>query len=493
MTQGPQVTCLRKASLTLVASLIPGLAGAVEHRYEITVNESLSRLSVEAQFSEQVYRIRAGSRRAEGYLSNARECGSGDRLRTDGSLLDLPADGIRCLTYDVDLGQAAADERRNRDLDSGNIMVSPSRWMWRPELDGRTTIRAHFVLPDGMRVSLPWGAVDGQPSTFLLGASPESASAPAIFGRFDYREIEIRGAVLRVALPDSGARYDVDKILAWLEATATDVALMYGRFPNPSPLVVVMPRRGGFSWRSTSPVPFGRVTRNGGEAVELFVNPDRPLSEFLDDWTATHEFSHLGVPYLNSRARWVSEGFAQYYQNILLARSGAYDEERAWQKLWTGLDRGSKSMPDFSPNAVASERNRGGRMKLYWSGAALALLADVEWRRRSDGEESLDLALDRLQDCCLPGTTVWTGREFVTRLDELVGGEPVITPLFDAMADSPGFPEFATTLEQLGVIIDGEDVRIREGAPLSDLRKSLTRQDAATAAWRRSLDAAESD
>ena len=466
---------------------LPFSVVAAEHRYRLTVNENLSRLTVEARFDAPVFGIRAGSRRAERYLQGARDCESGVPLYPYGRRLRLPADGVDCLGYSVDLAAAARDERRNRDLAAGNVMVSPSRWMWRPELDEHTTIRATFSLPDGLRVALPWASVPGNPQEYILGPSPESASAPAVFGRFTYREIPLQEAILRVALPDTGARYDLDNVLAWLEAAATDVSLTYGRFPNPSALAVVLPRSGGRSWRSSSPVPFGRVTRNGGEAVELFINPDRPLSEFLDDWTATHEFSHLGVPYLNSEARWISEGFAQYYQNVLLTRSGAYDEERAWQKIWTGLDRGSRSMPTMSPNQAAGERSRGGRMKIYWTGAALALLADIEWRKRSDGQEYLDLALDRLQACCLPGTTVWTGREFVRKLDELVGGEPVISPLYDSIADRPGFPEFESTLRALGVIVEGENVWIRNEAPLSDTRRSLTRVDKERAAWRRQL------
>jgi len=38
-------------------------------------------------------------------------------------------------------------------------------------------------------------------------------------------------------------------------------------------------------------------------------------------------------------------------------------------------------------------------MKVYWSGAALALLADVELRRRSDGEQTLDDILGEFQQC----------------------------------------------------------------------------------------------
>jgi len=487
MTAGRRLGKTLRAMGCGLTACLPLAAGAAEHGYRIAVSADLSRLSVEARFDEPVTRIRAGSRRAGRYLQDAVDCETGSALRPDGRSLRLPHQGVVCLAYSVDFTAAARDERRNRDLAAGNVMVSPSRWMWRPELDDGTTIRARFLLPDDMRVALPWSAVPGRPDEFILGPSPESASAPAVFGRFTYREIPLAQAVLRVALPDTGAGYDLDKVLAWLEAAATDVTLTYGRFPNPSALAVVLPRSGGRSWRSSSPVPFGRVTRNGGEAVELFINPDRPLAEFLDDWTATHEFSHLGVPYLNSEARWVSEGFAQYYQNILLARSGAYDEERAWQKIWTGLERGSRSMPTMSPNQAASERSRGGRMKIYWTGAALALLSDVEWRRRSNGEESLDVALDRLQACCLPGTGVWTGREFVQKLDALVGGEPVITPLYDAIADRPGFPEFESTLTDLGVIVEGENVWIRNEAPLSDTRRSMTRVDEERAEWRRQL------
>ncbi len=73
----------------------------------------------------------------------------------------------------------------------------------------------------------------------------------------------------------------------WIRATATDVSLTYGRFPNPSPQVVVVPVSGA---RGT--VAFGRVVRDGGETVELLIDPEGDTSEFFTDWTATHEFSH---------------------------------------------------------------------------------------------------------------------------------------------------------------------------------------------------------
>ena len=58
-------------------------------------------------------------------------------------------------------------------------------------------------------------------------------------------------------------------------------------------------------------------------------------------------------------------------------------------------------------------------MRVYWSGAAIALLADVELRRRSGGVQSLDTALEAFAACCLPGNRSWRARELLQQLDRL--------------------------------------------------------------------------
>jgi hypothetical protein len=276
---------------------------------------------------------------------------------------------------------------------------------------------------------------------------------------------------------------DHESIGNWLRATATDVSLAYGRFPNPSPQVVVVPVEGG---RSDSAVPFGRVIRDGGETVELFVNPDMPLDAFLQDWTATHEFSHLLLPYIGSRSRWVSEGFAQYYQNVLLARSGTYDDLYAWQKLYEGFERGRQSRPEMSPNEAAIGSTRTGLMKVYWSGAAIALMADVQLREQSGGKETLDLLLDRLQACCLPSNRVWSGTDLFSKLDSF-SSKPVFMPLYRRYANTAGFPDERPLFERLGLSVSDGKVRMRRNAELVGIRDAITETDPAVAAWRESL------
>ena len=149
------------------------------------------------------------------------------------------------------------------------------------------------------------------------------------------------------------------------------------------------------------------------------------------------------LPYVHSDQRWISEGFAQYYQNVLLARSGSYTEQFTWQKLHDGLQRGLESAPAMSPNEAASTTERDTRMKVYWSGAALALLADIELRQRSGGEESLDDVLDRFERCCLPSARILVGsRASSGNLDSPCLRSPLFMPnCIETHAETPGFPD----------------------------------------------------
>jgi len=461
-------------STLLLASAAAAIADDGRHDYRVTVDAGLARLDAEARLARPERRLVARSPLAAEVLIGAETC-DGRPLRTSGRRIDLRGSTFDCLRYTVDLERAAREERRNRGLSAENRVVSPSVWLWRPDLGASSALGLRFDLPPGVRATLPWPRDPEDPATYLLKRSPESASAPAVFGAFDERDLAVPGGQLKVTLLRADPPQDLDAMLAWLTATASDAALAYGRFPNPAAQVIVIPV--GAVRRGSSPVPFGRVVRDGGETVELFVDQRRPLAEYLADWTATHEFSHLMLPYLGSAHRWISEGFAQYYQNVLMARAGAYEPLHAWQKIHDGLERGRNSRPELSPNAAAAGGKRGALMKVYWSGAALALLADVELRVRTDGRLSLDSALERLQSCCLPSADIWSGPELLQTLDSLLG-ESVLLPLYERHADAPGFPDLERLYRRLGIeIVDGA-VRFR-AAEWSGVRDAITTRDPA--------------
>ena len=263
------------------------------------------------------------------------------------------------------------------------------------------------------------------------------------------------------------------ELVEWVKATADTIKLAYGRFPNPDAKVIVIPSAEN-AWGSDSAVIFGRVTRSNGETVELFVDTDRPIEDFYSDWTATHEFNHLMLPLLSQRYRWISEGFATYYQNVLMSRAGRYTTEFAWQRLSEGFERGRESQPSLSLNDAAAGGIRHARMKIYWSGAAIALMADIELRKRSGGTESLDSVLGEFQSCCLPSKRRWSGPQLFEKLDTFVES-PVFMPLYRQYADEKGFPNVTPVLTAFGVVPNPDGtVSFDDSASSSHIRKAIS-------------------
>ncbi len=427
-------------------------------------------MAVEARYSAPVTRVVARSRKASDYLVAAAHCGTGASIEHRGRRLILPPGGIDCLRYHVDLTAAAGAEPLSRQLAPGSIAVSPTVWLWRPRLRDDDQVLARFKLPDGMRVAVPWKPARGAASEFVFGPSPQSGSAIAVIGSFESQRRMLGETEIRVALLGRQSK-SISALADWVRDAAGNVSLAYGRFPVDFLSVLLIPVSDR-AWGTHSAVPFGRVVRDGGASVELIIDPTRPLAEFYTQWAPTHEFAHLMLPYLAREQRWVAEGFASYYQNVLLTRAGHYSESLGWQRLLEGFERGRDSMPTLSPNAASASSEHSTRMKIYWSGAALALLADVALRQRSGNRESLDSVLNELQRCCLPSSRTWSGPELFAQLDSFVH-EPLFASLYSRHADNAGFPDVMPLLEQLGIIVDGAEVRLSDAAPLAAIRRSI--------------------
>ncbi len=460
-------TGARCAYLTAIGWLgLATLASAdARHVYQVRVSPGLDRLEVEARLDGPVRSLAARDRDARYHLRDPRRCETNEPLSVWRGRIRLDGREDSCVRYEYRIDRPLPGRAAMGLSGIVDRLTSPSAWLWRPPFDDRAEYRVHFALPPGVQASVPWEPLDEHGEhAYRFGPSPGGSDALAAFGAFDYREIEIPGAVLRVSFLRGTKPVDHGKLARWVRTAASNVTLAYGRYPNPSPQVLVVPvdPRGG------SAVPFGRVLRDGGEAVQFFVDPTRPLSELLDDWTATHEFSHLMLPYV--RERWISEGFATYYQNVLLARAGIYGERRAWQKLHEGFERGRRSVPGTSPNDA--RMGGGGVMKIYWSGAAVALLADLALRRESGGRESLDTVLEQLAACCLPSERSWGGRELFARMDRFAS-HPVLMDLYNRYADRPGFPDLEPIYDQLGIELRGNRVRLSDHAPAADIRRRI--------------------
>lgn len=343
-----------------------------------------------------------------------------------------------CLDLRIDVVAAGRADRYGLGYREGQFLrLSPLRWLWRPaRLDPDSRLRLR--LPAGWNASLPWAP---QPDgSVRLGATPADWPATAAFGRFTEHPIALPGGTLRVArLPLAGGEADTHR---WLVEVADDLLHTYGRLPLDDAQVLVVPLPG-----VRSPVPWGQVTRGGGSAVHLFVGAEAGYAGWRADWTATHEFAHLLHPFMGDAGRWLGEGLASYYQNVLRARSGALSTDEALARLRAGFERGRRATPaDAPPLAEASRaRQRGSTMRIYWAGAAFWLDADLALRRQGD---SLDRALDAFAAAHLPSEQRWTPEAFMDALQQLAphGDWPA---RFARHAAARGFPDSEPLLRAL--------------------------------------------
>jgi len=402
----------------------------------------------------------------------------GGRIRLGADLAKQSA----CLSYRFRLRHALErQELRNvgRDISriGSSILSNPGIWLLEPE--GAENYVIQFHLPKGIQVSAPWLLVDTSYSKYRLSASASGWNPQVAFGPFQNTPVIVGDARLDVVYlkPDNthaSQEVSEDDLMHWIERVAGHVLQTYGEFPVKRVQVLLVSVEGdeGRIGRSKSAVPFARVLRRGGSAVQFFIRPSADLDEFMDDWTATHEFSHLLIPYVDRSDGWLSEGVASYYQNVLRARAGDLSEREAWDKLYKGFERGHRS--NYRDTLSQSIRNNGENrtMRMYWSGAAIALLADVELRRISNGKQSLDSVLQQLAACCLPSNHTWSGRELMQKLDSLSGYEVFMTQ-YQRWVHSTEFPDTQDLFQSLGIRTWGGRVSLSDGAESVELRKSI--------------------
>jgi len=442
---------------TLVPALLILLAPATsygEDNYHAVFSEDLGQVTVNACFDGpapgHLYHDDAALSFTEFIQANGREIELSSRYGRS-RLPDLPPNS--CLRWRISLAQAAdtASERVAMRLDSG-YLTNGALWFWRD--NDRRSILLQVTVPEGVSLSAPWALRQaGTELTYSPAPTPAGWTSRIAVGRFSIKRTPVPGTDLLLAVTGNLSKQQRDKLAGWISESADSVAGVLGEFPQADVQVLVVPigpRR--------EAVPWAHVIRGGGPAVEFFVDETRPLEEYRADWVATHELSHLLLPLITRKDRWLSEGLASYYQNVLRARDGRLTEKQAWQRLNSGFERGRSGTR--------------GIMRVYWSGAAILLKADTRLRALTDGRQSLDTALAGLHECCFENNRSWKAGELFTELDRLTGLGVFAELLQEKLIDE-GFPDVNETFSKLGVLSTSGGILLDDKAPLSRIRQDI--------------------
>lgn len=457
------ITLLSVAPIITAAQDAPNYSVAFDaQKIELAVKLCLARAHARVAFaadSDSAMRFIHDARRGEGRTLDA----------GDGEWVADNWQAGECLSYAADLAAIAAQHDLDVGLRLGDDLVSaPQLWLLRPDVQGDAYAELRIALPAGWSISAPWHEQPSQDSKrasarasgnlfFSIPNTPANWSAAVAIGQFVEERIALPGGVLRLTILHGADAEQRTKLHDWLAHVSRAVLSAYGRLPLADVQVLMLPVSSlGLAQRavatfSARPVHFGQSIRGEGNALELLVDPSRPAAEFDADWVAVHELSHLMHPYLGDRGSWLAEGLATYYQNILRARSGLLTPAQAWDRMRKSLtDASATPYHDTLEEAARNMHRTHGFDRVYWSGAIYWLSVDRDLRRASGGKLSVEEALSRFRDCCLPSHREWSPQDFVAKLDALLEVKTFSTR-YREFSDMRQFPDWEKLYADLGI------------------------------------------
>jgi M61 glycyl aminopeptidase len=446
---------------------VPSVTHNERLQYEVRLDAELDRIDVQLCPSGfRIARLNSPSPGAERLLEGGNlVTPQGDvPVAPDSEGVDLPSTAAdECLSYALHLPEKTPDPTSLRRVGRDRL-ASPDLWLWvpTPRPEG-VQIRVHVQLPEGVTAALPWPLADSG-TAFSV---PETAFSWKAGGAFTHGALETLsapgGSELRWAVLGEGFEHPAD-VRRWIAEGAQSASVLFGRFPVPRALLIAVP--------TDRPGPaFGMALRGGGPAVTVFLNRRASAATLQGDWTCSHEFLHLGVPRLPPEDAWLFEGLATYYTEVTRARSGLISPEQAYQHLLEGFERGRKDGGSLTlREESASMRERRSFYRVYWAGAALALLTDLSTRRA--GGPTLDSALRSFAECCASSEEEWNAERVLAHLDATLGA-----PLFSDQArrwlDRAEFPDLSDALRALGVAPGKQGRAVFGRAPAAALRDAI--------------------
>ncbi len=408
------------------------------------------------------------------HLSSVRD-GADRPLRHDGShwVLDGTPSHVK-ISYRVDL-DAIAEDAHSFDvaLRIGDSIIAPaSTWLLVPEPhSSETRVTVRVTTPPGERFVTGLERVG---DVYRLRALEIPVATYALFGKLTLEPERVPGpfalapdqhsagkeALIDLAIADGKLDASPDLVARWVRDSAEAVGAFWHGFPVRHVLVSVLPVAG------RSGVLFGKVLPESSPGIVILLGEHTEKADLYDDWVLVHELFHLGVPSFSGEGKWLDEGLATYYEPLIRARAGFKSEQDVWAEFVRAMPQGLDAV-----TKTGLENARGYR-DIYWGGALMSLLADLEVREKSGGKRGLEDGLRAVLAAGGNASEVWPLSQVIEVSDRGTG----LTPLADLSQGRlhAGRPlDLKKLWRDLGVVRVRGGVRLKNDAPLADARKAV--------------------
>lgn len=267
-------------------------------------------------------------------------------------------------------------------------------------------------------------------------------------------------ATIRVDFAAGDLDLKRETVVGWVRDAAKAITVYYGRFPVATARVLIVPvadRHGvlqGTTWGDMRGFPGFTRMRIGQHTTQ---------KELTDDWTMTHELSHMAFPGLQDDQHWMEEGLATYVEPIARVQAGQLASKKIWQDMMEGMPKGEPRDGDQGLNRT----HTWGRT--YWGGALFCLMADVEIRKETKNRKGLQ---DALRAIVAGGGSIdqdWPIERALAIGDQATGTQ-VLSGMYSKWGTEPVEVDLAGLWKELGVKEGGESV---DGAPLAAVRRQI--------------------
>ena len=290
-----------------------------------------------------------------------------------------------------------------------------------------------------------------------------------------WRDLTVDDVPMQAQIPDSQFAAGAGPVLEWIRRSADIVTHYYGRFPVQELRIRVQPVSGdgvqGGTTFGGAAIGGAAIGRAGG-LIRVRVGRDVTASQLVEDWVLVHEMIHLALPDVGEDHAWLSEGISVYVEGISRAQAGNRTVEDVWTEQFHSMPKG---LPQAGDRGLDNTHTWG---RTYWGGALFCLEADVEIHRRTHNRYGLRDALRAVNRESGGLVSDWPIERVFSTGDKAVG-VPVLEELYAKMKDAPMAPDLAVLWRQLGVEAAEPSLRLRDDAPLSDVRKAIMRPAAA--------------
>ena len=377
-------------------------------------------------------------------------------------LVDAPSDGRLRARYLVNADELSV---RTSHLDSTHGFVNgTSVFLY---LEGRQgdEVRLEVRPPQGWRVTT--ALEETAPNTFRAAGYDELADSPLEIGTHALIDFEVDGVPHRYAIWGRG-NYDPQRLVADTTRIVRAERALFGELPYRAYTIILhlLPGgSGGLEHRDSTVLVADRWSFRGPQ-YEGFLG--LVAHELFHAWNGKRirpavlgPFDYVREAY--TRELWVVEGITTYYTDLVLRRAGLITPQRYLEKVaeqatrllgipgrlvqpledasfdaWIKFYR-----PDAnSPNATISYYHKGG---------LVALLLDLEIRRATGNQRSLDDVMRALwEQSGRPDTGFAEGR--VEEIASEVAGVE-LRPLFDRWLRGTGELDLAPRLAEAGLAL----------------------------------------